>query len=195
MMTFAFGMDKRFKEVYKLDDGILRIALLEKEGNGRGLAQGKIDIARIRRLPNVVMAIGNNIALNSFDRWLKERSKLSHEVHVRYVHTKYMLIDPLGPEPVVVTGSANFSGASTNTNDENMVIIRNDARVADIYVGEFMRLYTHYAFREAVKNSMERGEAPEDWRPSDLMDDDTWQEDYYAPGHSRYLRRRYFAGA
>lgn len=193
-MTFAFGMNKRFQRVYEQQDGVLRMALLEKEGNGAGLAQGKIDMARIRRLPNVIMAIGNNITLNSFDRWLKELSKLSHEVNVRYVHTKYMIVDPLGPQPIVVTGSANFSEASTKTNDENMVIIRNDTRVADIYLGEFMRLYTHYAFREAVKRAMENGEDPEEWRPNELVPSDQWQTDYYTPGNSRFLRRRYFAG-
>src|SRR5262249_39342116 len=61
-MTFAFGMNKIFKEVYEQPDNILRFALMEKEGNGAGLAQGKIDINRIRRRPNVVVAIGRNIA-------------------------------------------------------------------------------------------------------------------------------------
>ena len=70
--------------------------------------------------------------------------QLTKEANVRFVHTKYMLVDPLGERPVVVTGSANFSEASTNANNENMVVIRQDQRVADIYVGEFMRLYSHY---------------------------------------------------
>ena len=29
-------------------------------------------------------------------------------------------------------------------------MIRDDTRVADIYLGEFMRLFSHYAFRESV---------------------------------------------
>ena len=139
-MTFAFGMHKDFQEVYEQNDGILRFALMEKEGNGRGLEQGKKDIKRIRALPNVVVAVGKNIVTNSFDRWLAERQKLTAEAHVKFIHTKYMLLDPLGEKPVIVTGSANFSEASTNENNENMLVIRNDKRVADIYVGEFMRL-------------------------------------------------------
>ena len=67
-----------------------------------------------------------------------------------YVHTKYMLADPLGPEPVVVVGSANFSGRVDDRNDENMLVIRGNAAVADIYLGEFMRLFSHYAFRESL---------------------------------------------
>ena len=40
-----------------------------------------------------------------------------------YVHTKFMLIDPLSEDPVVITGSANFSKNSLVNNDENMLLI------------------------------------------------------------------------
>ena len=29
-----------------------------------------------------------------------------------YIHDKFLLVDPLGDDPVVLTGSANFSAAS-----------------------------------------------------------------------------------
>ncbi len=191
-MTFAFGMHKDFQQVYEQKDGILRFALMEKEGNGAGLAQGRKDVRRIRSLPNVVVAVGTNIVTNSFDRWLKERQALTAEANVRYIHTKYMLVDPLGKNPIVVTGSANFSEASTNGNNENMVVIRNDRRAADIYTGEFMRLYSHYAFREAVAIAKEKGGT--DFKPNNLAEDDSWQKDYFKEGTARYLRRKYFAG-
>jgi len=60
---------------------------------------------------------------------------------------KFLLMDPLGDDPIVVTGSANFSEASTNDNDENMLLIRGNQRVADIYFTEFNRLFNHYYFR------------------------------------------------
>jgi phosphatidylserine/phosphatidylglycerophosphate/cardiolipin synthase-like enzyme len=192
-MTFAFGMHKNFKKVYEHNDGVLRFALMEKEGNGRGLEQGKKDIRRIRALPNVIVAIGNNITMNSFDRWLKERRQLTKEANVRYIHTKYMLVDPLSNNPIIVTGSANFSEASTNANNENMVVIRNNKRAADIYLGEFMRLYSHYAFREAVLISKSQN-TNKKWQPNYLTPNDSWQKDYFKEGHQRFLRRRYFAG-
>ena len=141
-----------------------------------GLKKGKADIRRIRSLHNVVVAVGNNITTNSYDRWLKERAKLSKEANVRYVHTKYMLVDPLSDNPITMTGSANFSEASTNANNENMVVIRNNQRVADIYLGEFMRLYSHYAFREAVAITKEEN-ADKNWQPNYLVPDDSWQAD------------------
>jgi phosphatidylserine/phosphatidylglycerophosphate/cardiolipin synthase-like enzyme len=191
-MTFAFGMNESFKKVYEQNDGVLRFALMEKEGNGSALEQGKKDVNRIRRLPNVVVAIGNNIVLNSFDRWLAEKSKLTTEANIRYIHTKYMLVDPLGSNPIVATGSANFSAASTNANNENMILIRNDKRVADIYLGEFMRLHAHYAFREAVKLATANGNT--EWKPNFLIESSKWQDDYFKPGSARFLRREYFAG-
>ena len=198
MMTFAFGMEERFKNVYRMDDAILRMALLDKEGNPATLAQDKLDLKAIRARPNVVVAVGNNIVTNAFDRWLAELSKIVAQVNVPWVHTKFMLVDPLARAPTVVSGSANFSKASTDTNDENMLVVRGDQRVSDIYFGEFLRLYNHYAFRESVKRFTERSgqPSPTGWTPQYLIDDDRWLADYFDPRDSsaRYLRRVYFGG-
>jgi phosphatidylserine/phosphatidylglycerophosphate/cardiolipin synthase-like enzyme len=198
-MTFAFGMHEKFKQAYRRNDAVLRMALLEKEGNNpKTVEQDKRDIQRIRNRPNVVVAIGNRIVTNSFDRWLAEMSRLNPHVHVYWIHTKYMLVDPLSAEPTVVIGSANFSKASTDTNDENMLAIRGDRRIADIYFGEYIRLYTHYAFREAVKWYQEHTAhgTPQTWRPQYLIDDDEWMDPYFDPGDksARSARRTYFAG-
>jgi phosphatidylserine/phosphatidylglycerophosphate/cardiolipin synthase-like enzyme len=161
---------------------------MDKAGSGSGLAQAKIDIAEIRSRPNVLVAIGNRIVTNSFDRWLAERTGLT--TNVQWVHTKFMLVDPLSTSPTVVTGSANFSEASTSSNNENMLVIRANTRVADIYLGEFMRLYSHYAFREAVAIAKAAGE---EWQPQHLAPDASWQTEYFEEHTDRYLRRRYFA--
>lgn len=198
-MTFAFGMNPMFRDVYAKDDDVLRMALMEKEwGNPKTRQAETQAIQQLRKRRNVVVAVGNRIVTNSFDRWLAELQQIDPDVHVYWVHTKFMLVDPLGPRPVVVTGSANFSKASTDTNDENMVVIRGDTRIADIYFGEYLRLYTHYAFREAVKISMEKKQAgtPEQWTPQFLVDDDSWMAPYFDPHDrsARDTRRRYFAG-
>jgi phosphatidylserine/phosphatidylglycerophosphate/cardiolipin synthase-like enzyme len=73
--------------------------------------------------------------------------------HVSYIHSKFLLSDPLGDDPIIVTGSANFSKASTNDNDENMILIRGDQRATDIYFTEFNRLFFHYYFRSVVQDT------------------------------------------
>lgn len=197
-MTFAFGMHRKFKDVYLMNDNVLRMALLEKEGNSpQNMVQDREDIQKLRNRPNVVLAIGNRIKTNAFDRWLTERDSVGGNVHVHWIHTKYMLVDPLGPIPIVVTGSGNFSQASISDNDENMLVIRGDQRIADIYFGEYIRLYAHYAFREAVKRQTERlnGTGPSSWRPQYLIDSDDWFKPHFDPQErsGRYARREYFA--
>lgn len=200
MMTFAFGMHEWFKNVYRADDATLRIALMEKVGVPAKLAEEKKAIAAIRRRPNVLVAIGNRIETNAFDRWLAEMDRVrTKPVNIHWVHTKYLIADPLGARPVVVTGSANFSKASTDSNDENMLVIRGDKRVADIYFGEYLRLYNHYAFRESVKRHLERvaGGSIDDWQPQFLHETDAWMTPYFdsADTSARCARRRYFGGA
>jgi phosphatidylserine/phosphatidylglycerophosphate/cardiolipin synthase-like enzyme len=98
-----------------------------------------------------------------------------------------MLIDPLGNDPIVIAGSANFSEASTKDNDENMLIIRGNKRVAEIYLGEFMRLYNHYAFREwASKQSSNFPKAPKH------LSTDQWWKDYFGDTE-RSRQREYFS--
>lgn len=190
-ITLAFGMNKVFQAVYSQTDGVLRQALLEKPGNGTGLKQGAIDIARIRKLPNVLVAMGNYVQANNFDRWLREIDRVTKEVNVRWVHTKFVMIDPLGADPVIITGSANFSDASTETNEENMLVIRGNRRVADIYFTEFLRIYTHHAFRESLTFKQKPGSQ---WKPNYLDEKPTWQKDYFTAGHDRCLRRLYYMG-
>jgi phosphatidylserine/phosphatidylglycerophosphate/cardiolipin synthase-like enzyme len=198
--TFAFGMNKLFVPIYERRDGTLRFALMEKKGNGSQLKEQSKVIDRIRRLPNTVIAVGDAVAReNAFDRWLVERVKVVNEAHVLFVHTKYMLIDPLGDEPIVIVGSANFSKASCDTNDENMLVIRGNAEVADIYLGEFMRLFTHYAYRESL--GFARSSATEyEKRRRYLVESTDWikgeaqGQGYFEKGGARALRRVYFSG-
>ena len=103
-----------------------------------------------------------------------------------------MLIDPLGEDPIVVTGSANFSDASTQRNDENMLVIRGNKRVADVYLGEFMRLFKHFQFRSAVAAAQGGpGEADTGF----LDEDDSWREPFYAPDRAQCKERLYFSRA
>jgi len=93
-----------------------------------------------------------------------------------YIHTKYMLIDPLSSAPLVVTGSANFSRNSSVHNDENQLVITQQPAVADVYLGEFMRLYEHYRFRFSMKRTANT--------PTSrfLRTDDSWTNKYFADG-------------
>jgi hypothetical protein len=188
-MTFAFGINETFKSVYKNSPASVRFALLEKttrpmkNGSPEQIAE-LAEIQALRNMPENVFAVGDFIKTNEFDGWVKEKLSGLNGM-VNYVHNKFMLIDPLSEHPIIITGSANFSDASTTNNDENMLIIKDNKRVADIYLGEFMRLFSHHAFRESLK-----------WRkpneqPKPLRTDNWWADNF--GDTSRANRRKYFA--
>jgi len=85
-----------------------------------------------------------------------------------------------------------------NTNDENMILIRGDKRVADIYFGEFMRVFTHQRFRESVKRHIDQfGSATfNTWKPQDLFEDwKKWVPGHFKAGGEYEIKRKYFADA
>jgi phosphatidylserine/phosphatidylglycerophosphate/cardiolipin synthase-like enzyme len=189
-MTFAFGMNKTFKDVYRNSAAGFRLALLEKKTRPYRTDQEEArladeqEIQEIRNVPENIFAIGNFIRTNEFDGWVKERLTGLNS-NVNYIHNKFMLIDPLSDDPIVIGGSANFSDASTNKNDENMILVRGNTRVADIYVGEFMRLFSHFSFRESLQ-----------WRsldkpPKPLRTDKWWESSFGNTPNS--AKRKYFA--
>ena len=143
-------------------------------------------IAPINWNISVIRSAGSQLHFrtNQIDGWVKERLTNLNS-HVRFIHNKFMLIDPLSDDAIVIGGSANFSDASTRRNDENMIITRGNTRVADIYLGEFMRLYSHHAFRESLQ-WREPGDPP---KPLRL---DNWWSDYFGQT-PRSSRRRFFA--
>jgi phosphatidylserine/phosphatidylglycerophosphate/cardiolipin synthase-like enzyme len=66
------------------------------------------------------------------------------------IHTKSMVADPWGENPVVIVGTGNFSTAACTRNDENFLIIENDKRLAAIVATEFVRMWEHYKNRHFI---------------------------------------------
>jgi phosphatidylserine/phosphatidylglycerophosphate/cardiolipin synthase-like enzyme len=186
-LTAAFGINKLFQDVLKEDKPYLRFILLDKPGEGLDIIRGD---------PDNLISVGGVLNENALDEWLnsrwKEEKLTGLNKHVQYIHTKYMLLDPLGDDPIVITGSANFSKNSTINNDENMVIICGNKRVADMYLGEFMRLYDHFRFRGTPLGAMakrRKGKMPSLY----LAPDDSWTNQYFQAGHPKQKQRLLFS--
>jgi phosphatidylserine/phosphatidylglycerophosphate/cardiolipin synthase-like enzyme len=153
-ITFAFTVPDLFKAALKNNSsgGPLCFLLLEKED--RPTLNSTKPFVRLNAENNVYMASGAELQ-TTLGKWVVETDtrKLGLHQQVAFIHCKLLLHDPLGDDPIVVTGSANFSTASTSENDENMVIVRGNRRVADIYFTEFNRLFNHYYFRSIAGRS------------------------------------------
>jgi phosphatidylserine/phosphatidylglycerophosphate/cardiolipin synthase-like enzyme len=196
-ITLAFGINHWFKDLLKdnTQDSHLAFLLLEKRDAPN--PRSKQPFVALGRLNNVYEAWGSFLR-DPLHQWARETSTkaLGLNTHVMFIHSKFLLVDPLGADPIVVTGSANFSDASTNDNDENMLLIRGDRRVADIYFTEFNRLFNHYYFRsvrEATKNVTPEEARERDLQTLFLAEDDGWLKKY-GPGSLRTKRVRALTG-
>lgn len=183
-MTFAFNLDKVFSDVLERKNDTLRYAVFDK--NIKTDVETQIDLTG-----NTVIAAGAKLGPHDLENFAFET--LTGFNKNQYIHDKFMLVDPLGDDPIVVTGTANFSGPSQSANDENMLVIRGNLRVADIYFGEFMRIFDHLYSRYIVGKLKKLGtndpnagflkEETKDWLPQNFQEG------------RKDLRRRYFMGA
>jgi phosphatidylserine/phosphatidylglycerophosphate/cardiolipin synthase-like enzyme len=83
------------------------------------------------------------------------------------IHSKVVVIDPFSADPVVITGSHNFSASASQKNDENFIIVKGDRELAEAYAVNILGAYSHYRWRAYL--------AQTDTPFNGLKDDDRWQ--------------------
>jgi phosphatidylserine/phosphatidylglycerophosphate/cardiolipin synthase-like enzyme len=186
--TFPFSLDTRFGALLPGEHDAMRWLLFEDARAAASAQQAVTD-------PNTVLVAGAFLPADALAGFVAEAANpLSH--NVQYIHSKFLLIDPLGEDPVVITGSANFSESSTNKNDENMLVIRGRPAVADIYLTEFIRLFEHYRFRYELQLGIHDetpGPETDTDAPVGLDPTDAWWPKYF-DDPARARKRTVLAG-
>jgi phosphatidylserine/phosphatidylglycerophosphate/cardiolipin synthase-like enzyme len=202
-ITLPFGLDNKHFEptvAAMTADGPLKFVMLNTRDDHQQVW------SRDHAIQVAVGAAGGPDALS---RWAKE-TLTGFNTHVDYLHTKILLIGVLGSRPIIVSGSANFSEASTTSNDENMLIISGDSDAADVYFTEYTRIFQHFYARwwaaqlahthhQSATAAIPAGDTPAADPPgtadtaatghSYLTEDDSWQIPYWNP-HSPKSRER-----
>ena len=194
-ITLAFGINENFKKELLDNTGMSQVVFMLLEKRDRPNAKSTKPFVGLTVANNVYQAWGSYMK-DPVYRWARETNTMLLKVnkHVVYVHSKFLLMDPLGEDPIIVTGSANFSKASTNDNDENMLIIRGDRRVADIYFTEFNRLFNHYYFRSVTEALKETGNVVNQDDSLFLAEESKDWIKKYAPGKLRAKRLNLYTG-
>lgn len=199
MFTAAFGVTKALVRPLAKDRDFLRFILMEKPPT----EEVKADLTKDRDLIISYGAVlgemyefkeGKPVARKKIeefelDKWLLQEDHFRHDGFVFFVHTKFLLIDPLSNDPLVCTGSANFSPDSLLDNDENMLLIRGSTRVADIYLTEFDRIFRHFYFRNVANELESKGDKA---KGVFLDETPTWTDGYFKPGRFKTRRREMF---
>jgi len=181
--TAAFNIDQAFQQVVSAESDVLRYIVKDDDlGDGETIGRDR----------DVLFAAGGRFTDGALANFLAEASNPLNRN--RYIHTKVMLVDPLGDDPIVVTGSANFSRPSQRINDENMLVIRGDTRVADIYAGEFFRIFDHHYARYIVKKlqGLDRSDPNAGYLKETTK---AWLPGHFDERSHKSKRRRYFAGS
>lgn len=180
-MTFAFNIDETFQRVLSRENDVLRYVIKDDP------LTGEESVGQDR---DVIFAAGGRLDAGALANFLAERTNPLNSN--QYIHTKFMLVDPLSNDPLVVTGSANFSKPSQRTNDENMLVIRGDTRVADIYFGDYMRVFDHHYARYMVRVLTNAGRSdPEAGYLKEKTAD--WLPAHFNAASYKAKRRKYFA--
>lgn len=145
----------------------------------------------LHEAPNTLLAAAGAINERSIlEVWQKKLQGESLHHSGVFIHTKIIIIDPFSDTPIVISGSANFSNNSSKNNDENQLFIFGESEVADVYLGEFMRMFDHYYFRDRAKEiAAEKKTNP---KAGFLANDDSWTNQYFEGGERDALRLAFF---
>jgi phosphatidylserine/phosphatidylglycerophosphate/cardiolipin synthase-like enzyme len=202
MFTAAFGVAKQLVEPIAQKRDVLRFVLMEKPATTAVKAQLTKDrshvllsygvpLGELYRMKDGKPTTRKRIQEFALDKWYfkEELYRKKNEGFVFFVHTKFLLIDPLSDDPLVCSGSANFSSNSLLQNDENMLLIRGDTRVADIYMTEFDRIFRHFYFRNIANELEAKGN---DAGAIFLDETSGWTDPYFKPTAFKSLRRKMF---
>jgi hypothetical protein len=184
----AFKLDDRILEELKgkPNDAILRFGLQNTSDD---------TITGIHR-DRTADFVATAMLSEGLEGFLKE-SKAGQAGNI-LIHTKLVVVDFTSDAPTVISGSHNLSANASGSNDENYLIIRGAADVADCYGVELMRLYDHYRFRWHQSPRSQDPDAPapvEDptWPHGTLAPDDRWATPYFAAGTLEAADRERFA--
>jgi phosphatidylserine/phosphatidylglycerophosphate/cardiolipin synthase-like enzyme len=115
--------------------------------------------------------------LHGVGKWAAEvmRGQFLHQIGFAIVHSKVIIIDPNGDNPIVITGSHNFSASASQKNDENMVIIQGDRALAKAYAVQVQSVFDHYNFRAVAKTMQEEGKDV----VTVMKDPKSWQQAWF----------------
>jgi len=111
-----------------------------------------------------------------FGWWVKEvtRNVFISQIGYAITHAKMIVIDAFGDNPIVVTGSHNFSASASQANDENFVVITGNKALARHYAVACISTFEAYRWR--AYNSQKHAANQSAWKH--LNPDPAWQQNY-----------------
>jgi len=104
------------------------------------------------------------------------------------IHDKIVVVDPFRDDCCVITGSHNMGFKASYSNDENLVILSGNRKVAEAYAAHILDVVNHYNWRYKLVKDAKAGKKSSF---TDLDNDDSWQDKYFE-GSFLASRDRFF---
>lgn len=107
-----------------------------------------------------------------WEDWHRELLKLPNAHAV--IHTKVIVVDPFGDDPYIIgAASDNLGLKAAIANDETMLVVRGNKRLAQAYFAHIMDVYSHFLWRYLVSTGRSTFSG-------ELDETAGWQEKYLA---------------
>jgi phosphatidylserine/phosphatidylglycerophosphate/cardiolipin synthase-like enzyme len=201
MITTPFGVSEALIEPLAEDRDFLRYVLMEKPPTDKVRARLSRDkdlqyaygavLGEIYTFRNGEPTARKPIREFELDKWLLKEDHYRHGGgFVFFVHTKFLIIDALSDDPLLCSGSANFSPGSILSNDENILLFRGNQRVTDIFLTEFDRIFRHFYIRKTINENA--GELDLENKVAFLEETSAWTDKHFLPGSFSSRRREMF---
>ena len=104
-------------------------------------------------------------------------------------HSKVIVLDPFGANPVVMTGSHDFSEEASRARDGSLTIVQGNAPLAAAYAVNIIAIYQSYHWNAYVEAHRQD---PQVWHG--LVDTDGWQNGYLDPASPERKEIRFWLG-
>ena len=156
MFTAAFGVAKQLVPSLATKGNHLRFILMEKPASDALrkeltksrdciLSYGAV-LGEMYRFKDGKPVARKPIKEFDLDKWFltEEHYRKANEGFVFFIHTKFLLIDPLSDDPLICSVGEFSSTHSCGT--RSMLLVRGDTRVADIYLTEFVESFATFTF-------------------------------------------------
>ena len=104
-----------------------------------------------------------------FENWEQELLRAG----IVDIHSKVIVLDPFGQNPVVMTGSHNLGFKASSKNDDNLIIIEGNGPLAAAFAINIIAIFQTYRWNSYVTQNRDD---PKVWHG--LQDNDTWQSGY-----------------
>ena len=200
MFTAAFGVAKQLIGPLAKERNFLRFVLMERPPAGEAKAQLTADrdliisygavlsdmytVKAARRWPRARSP--SSTWRNGISKW--KRSTASRAISFTSTPNSCWSTrcrTTRSPVPARPISRAN----SLQQNDENMLLIRGNTRVADIYMTEFDRIFRHFYFRDIANQLAKDGKGAAD---AFLCETSAWTDGYFKPNAFKTKRREMF---